>query len=161
MVQTKTAKNAGRRVNGKHVKELLAEYKQMRWVHNSDRIGKADSLSVWYGIDELQDFINTARQSGANGIKMYFGVYSKENASDIKYEGRQTIVLVASKTGIQADGSSIEKSVFHGGELVAFNFGRLCPPNCTNTDSETNDSGFDIDNPGILIDRKDGGMIVV
>ncbi len=35
---------------------LIREYKQKRWVTNSERIGKPDSLSAWYSIEEMENF---------------------------------------------------------------------------------------------------------
>lgn len=167
MVLTKTAKKAGKYVNSKHVDSLLSNYKKERWVQNSKHIGKEDSLSVWYSVDELQEFLETAKRNGADGIKMYFGVYKPETAKEERYEERQTIVLVASKNKILDNGAAVDKSIYvnsnKGVEILAYNSGRICPPACggggTGTGTET--TGFDWDNPGILIDRKDEGMIII
>jgi len=167
MLQTKTVKKSGKIVNSKHVESLLSNYKKERWVQNSKAIGKEDSLSVWYSIDELQAFVATAKQNGADGIKMYFGVYDADTANDVKYIGRQTVALVASKTKELETGLTIDKNIYVATdgkpEILAFNAGRVCPPNCTGTGGggTTDNSGFDWDNPGILIDRKEEGMIVI
>ncbi|MFT3935061.1 MAG: hypothetical protein QM726_15650 [Chitinophagaceae bacterium] len=169
MLLTKSVKKAGKRVGTKHVESLLSNYKKERWAQNSKRLGKEDSLSVWYSIEELQSFINTAKANGADGIKMYFGVYDVNTANDVKYIGRQTVVLVASKTKELENGTTIDKSIYVGSEgkpeILAFNVGRVCPPNCTGTGgggtSTEETTGFDWDNPGILIDRKEEGMIVI
>lgn len=166
MLLTKTAirkvKKAGKYVNGKHVDSLLNNYKKERWVQNSRHIGKEDSLSVWYSVEELQEFLETAKQNGADGIKMYFGVYKPDTAKEQLYEDRQTIVMVASKNKVLDNGASVDKSVYintsTGAEILAYNTGRICPPLCGDTGVGT---GFDWDNPGILIDRKDEGMIVI
>lgn len=167
MLLTKTVKKSGKLVNSKHVDSLLSNYKKERWVQNSKHIGKEDSLSVWYSIDELQAFVETAKQNGADGIKMYFGVYTADTAAETRFEERQTIVLVASKTKELENGETVDKSIYITNgtkpEILAFNAGRICPPACngggTGTGTET--TGFDWDNPGILIDRKDEGMIVI
>ena len=57
MVTVKASKKVGRFVNTKHVDSLLKTYKKERWIHNSNRIGKADSLSVWYSVEELKEFL--------------------------------------------------------------------------------------------------------
>jgi len=165
MLLTKTVKKSGKIVNSKHVESLLSNYKKDRWVNNSKHIGKEDSLSVWYSIDELQAFVETAKQNGADGIKMYFGVYDANTANDVKYIGRQTVALVASKTKELENGLTIDKNIYVGNdgkpEILAFNAGRVCPPNCTGGGSTDTSTGFDWDNPGILIDRKEEGMIVI
>ncbi|MEP6748708.1 MAG: hypothetical protein ABJB86_13340 [Bacteroidota bacterium] len=170
MLLTKTtiraAKKAGKYVNSKHVESLLNNYKKERWVQNSKHIGKEDSLSVWYSVEELQEFLQTAKQNGADGIKMYFGVYKAETAREERFEERQTIVMVASKTKDLENGGTMDKSIHintgKGVEILAYNSGRICPPACTGpgTGNDTI-TGFDWDNPGILIDRKDEGMIII
>jgi hypothetical protein len=164
MLLTKASKKAGKYVNSKHVDSLLNNYKRERWVQNSKHIGKEDSLSVWYSIEELQEFIANAKQNGADGIKMYFGVYKPDTAVDERYEDRQTIVMVASKTKILEDGTSADKSIYINAnnkpEILAYNAGRVCPPACGDGTGTGGGTGYDLDGIGILIDRKDEGMIV-
>jgi hypothetical protein len=165
MLLTKTVKKSGQFVNSKHVDSLISNYKKERWIQNSRHIGKEDSLSVWYSIEELQEFIETARQNGADGIKMYFGVYKADTAKEERFEERQTIVLVASKTKELENGATVDKSIYTvtagKPEILAFNVGRVCPPACAGGGTGGTDTGFDWDNPGILIDRKDEGMIII
>src|SRR5215213_9377009 len=94
--QKKTLK-VGKYVNTAHVDSVIRAYKKERWVHNSDRIGKEDSLSAWYSVEELEAFIATAKQHGADGIKIYFAAYPEEFAEVPEYAGRQTLVLVGTK----------------------------------------------------------------
>jgi len=163
MLLTKAVKTAGKYVNSKHVDSLLTNYKKERWVQNSKHIGKEDSLSVWYSVEELQEFLDTAKANGADGIKMYFGVYKADTAKDQGYEDRQTIVMVASKNKINSNGRGVDKSIYittgNDTRILAYNAGRICPPYCgTDTDTEN----ADWDNLGIiLIDKKDEGMIIV
>ena len=131
---TKTNYKAGQLVDGKHVDNLLSTYKKERWVHNNKRLGKADSLSVWYGINELGEFMQVARENGADGIRMYFGVYPESFDKKPEYRGRQTIVMVATKTKRNEDGVLVSKHLYYqtekGTELLAFNIGSPCPPDC-------------------------------
>jgi hypothetical protein len=162
----RTAKKAGKFVNSKHVDSLLNNYKKERWVQNSKHIGKEDSLSVWHSVEELQEFLETAKQNGADGVKMYFGVYKADTAKEVRYEERQTIVMVASKNKVLENGASVDKSLYintdKGPEILAYNAGRICPPTCGDgTGTGTGTNGFDWDNMGILIDRQDEGMIVI
>lgn len=164
LVATKT-KKAGKYVNSKHVDSLLSNYKKERWVQNSKHIGKEDSLSVWYSLEELQEFLETAKKNGADGIKMYFGIYKADTTRNADFEERQTIVMVATKTKMIETGATIDKNIHlntaQGPEILAYNQGRICPPACTGTPPGTGNNGFDWDNMGILIDRKDEGMIVI
>ncbi len=153
-------KKAGKYVDTKHVDSLLRTYKKERWIHNSKRIGKADSLSVWYSIEELQEFIATAQKNGADGIKMYFGTYSEESTKDELHEDRQTIVLVATKNKLTGEGKPFDKSIHinteKGSEILAYNVGRLCPPYCGGVGES-----IDWDNIGVaLIDNSDGIVVV-
>src|SRR3981189_3992958 len=141
MLLTKTVKKAGKYVNSKHVDSLLRNYKKERWVQNSKHIGKEDSLSVWYSLEELQEFLETAKENGADGIKMYFGVYKADTAKDQGYEDRQTIVMVASKNKINSNGRGEDKSIYittgNDSRILAYNAGRICPPYCgTGTEIE-------------------------
>jgi hypothetical protein len=160
MLTIKKSKKAGKYVDTKHVDSLLSTYKKERWIHNSKRIGKEDSLSVWYSIEELQEFIATAQKNGADGIKMYFGTYSKEAAKDEIYEDRQTIVLVATKNKLTENGNAVDKSIHinteNGSQILAYNMGRICPPLCGGSGES-----IDWDNLGItLIDNSEGIVVI-
>jgi len=131
-VQSK-ASSTGKFVDTKHVETLKANYKAERWQQNSRRIGKEDSLSVWYSIEELEGFIAAARHQGGDGVRMYFGAYSADNAAQPMYAGRQTIVMVATKMK-DNDGMQVHKDIFvrtgSDTNILAYNLGRLCPPFC-------------------------------
>jgi hypothetical protein len=106
---TKTQKKSlkvGKPVGTNHVNTVVRNYKKERWVHNSRRLGKEDSLSVWYSIEELEEFIGIAKNHGADGIKLYFGAYDENYKDEPLYAGRQTVVLVATKHKITEAGES-------------------------------------------------------
>jgi hypothetical protein len=131
---TKTKKTtAGKLAGNEHVEELISGYKKERWVFNSDRISKADSLSTWYGLDELSSFIDLARENQADGIKMYYGVYPANYAKTPEYAGRQTVVLVATKKK-ETEFGIMNKHIYRNrngqSQILAFNYGDLCPPIC-------------------------------
>ena len=76
MLETqKKSVKVGKRVNTDHVNAAIRNYKQERWVHNSKRLGKEDSLSVWYSLEELEEFLATSKAHGGDGIRLYFGAY--------------------------------------------------------------------------------------
>ena len=76
-IEKKSVK-AGKLVNTKHVDTVIKNYKQERWVHNSKRLGKEDSLSVWYSLEELEEFMELIKTHGGDGVRLYFGAYDKE-----------------------------------------------------------------------------------
>src|SRR5262249_14967908 len=133
----------------------IKNYKQERWVHNSKRIGKEDSLSVWYSLEELEEFLAKAKDHGADGIRLYFGVYSENFKERPVCSGRQTVVFVATK---QKDCSKqgYKKDIYIAKEkentIFAYNVATPCPPYCPNNDGE---------NIGVtIVDRGEDGLIV-
>ncbi len=129
----KKSLSVGKYVNTEHVDTVIRTYKKERWVHNSKRIGKEDSLSSWYSVEELEGFIDTIKQHGADGIKFYFAAYPENNAPKPEYAGRQTIVLVATKSKENGNGVT-NKDIYitkNGStDILAYNAGSLCPPFC-------------------------------
>ena len=85
--QKKTLK-AGKLVDTGHVNTLIRNYKRERWVHNSKRIGKEDSLSVWYSIEELE----TERSSV--GITKGILVQASNNFEDILFLYCARLIMV-------------------------------------------------------------------
>lgn len=164
-----TAKKAatGELVNTQHVDMLIGNYKKERWVANSKKIGKGDSLSVWYGLNELQDFINKAREYGADGIRMYFGVYPNQYQKNPAVSNQQTLVLVATKTKSNAAGGRVNKHIYYqteaGMEVLAFNMGSICPPFCGDpVGTEWDPSIIVGEGLGLsLLDDEEGNVLVV
>jgi len=58
----------GKYVGKEHVDTVIRTYKQERWIYNTERLGKEDSLSVWYSAEELEAFIQKIKASGGNGV---------------------------------------------------------------------------------------------
>jgi hypothetical protein len=159
----KKSLSVGKRVNTTHVDQVIRNYKQERWVHNSERIGKEDSLSAWWSIEELEQFIEEAKMHGADGMKFYFAAYDAETASQPEYEGRQTLVMVGTKQKENVDGSTRNRDIYvqtdKGTNILAYNAGRLCPPNCGTAKPTDNIDDYEI---GIsIIDRGDKGVVVI
>jgi len=149
----KKSLRVGKLVNSEHVDAVIRNYKKERWVHNSRRLGKEDSLSVWYSIGELEEFLAKARQHGGDGIRLYFGAYDQDHAPRPQYEGRQTIVLVATKQK-ESGGVFVNKDLHvnndQGHTILAYNVGGLCPPFCSSGD------GIGIS----IIDKGSDGVVV-
>lgn len=152
--QTKSIK-AGKLVNTEHVNNIISNYKKERWVQNSRHIGKEDSLSVWYSVEELEEFLEKVKEYGGDGIKMYFGAYDKEHAPKPLYADRQTIVLVATKTKETAEGQ-VNKDLYISEEerttILAYNVGNICPPFC-----QQNGEGIGI----TIVDKGNEGIVIV
>jgi hypothetical protein len=154
----KKSLRVGKQVSTNHVNTVIRNYKKERWVHNSNRLGKEDSLSVWYSIEELEEFIAKSKDHGADGIKLYFGAYDKDYDEQPLFAGRQTIALVATKHKITEAGGS-NKDIYiqtdKGSSILAWNAGSVCPPFCGSRD------GFDFGDIGItILDKGDEGMII-
>ena len=129
----KKSVNAGKFVSKQEVDTLVTSYKQERWAANSDRLGKADSLSVWFTVEEVEAFLATVKSNGGNGVRFHFGVFNAENATETEFEGRQTLVMIGNRS---SDGSySTSKELYSNRngktEVVAYAGGVLCPPFCS------------------------------
>jgi hypothetical protein len=163
----KKSLKVGKYVNTEHVNTVISNYKRERWVHNSQRIGKEDSMSAWYSVEELEEFIEKIKEHGANGIRFYFAAYSPDYADVPAYADRQTIVMVGSKAK-RTEAGIVNKDVYinteEGSTILAYNSGAICPPfNCPGGKSGSGTVDGD-DWGGIgttLIDCGDQGMVIV
>jgi len=155
----KKALKAGMYVDNAHVDSVIRTYKQERWVYNTERIGKEDSLSTWYSIEELEEFMETAKKNGADGVKIYFAAYPKDFPKQPEYAERQTVVLVATKQKQSLEGVQ-NKDVYVDGQagpqILAYNAGQICPPWCGGKGVGPDD-GIGI----AIVDRKDKGLSVI
>ena len=153
-IEKKSVK-AGKFVNTAHVDTVIKNYKQERWVHNSKRLGKEDSLSVWFSLQDMEEFIAKLKDHGGDGVRFYFGAYDKDFAEKPVYAGRQTVVMVATRQKATVNGEVNKDIYIHsekGTSILAYNVGHLCPPFCNNDDF----GGVGI----TIVDKGDEGMIV-
>ena len=157
--------NVGKYVDNQHVDTVIRTYKQERWVHNSDRIGKEDSLSAWYSVEEIENFLEVAKQHGADGLKIYFAAYPEDFTEVPEYAGRQTVVLVGTKRKLSSIGTDVDKDIYvnseKGSQILAYNMSRICPPFCggSKDDGTLPDFGEGL---GItIVDRKDQGLVII
>ena len=155
-VQKKSVR-VGKFVNTEHVDTIIRNYKQERWVHNSKRLGKEDSLSVWYSVEELEGFLENVKEHGGDGIRMYFGAYGPQYTEHPLYAGRQTVVLVATKEKETAQGEA-NKDLYitteNGTSILAYNVGKLCPPFCIEHGGGYEEIGITI------VDKGEDGLVV-
>lgn len=152
----------GKFVNTAHVDNVIRNYKKERWIQNSDRIGKEDSLSAWWSIEEMEDFIEQAKMHGADGLKFYFGAYGEDHKENPEYAGRQTLVMVGTReaqTALGVKNKDIYVQTDNGTNILAYNRGVLCPPDCGPRPETIPGEGENI--LGLtIIDRGEKGMLV-
>lgn len=157
---TVQSRKAGALVDTHHVDTLIRNYKQERWLQNSRHIGKEDSMSIWYSLEELEAFLRKAKSAGADGIRMYFGVYDKEIAKEELYEDRQTIVLVATQAKETPNGV-MDKNLYvntpDGNSILAYNVGRPCPPFCKPGIGDADSDGLGI----TIVDKGNDGIVML
>lgn len=151
----KTPVKVGKFVSTEHVETVRRNYKEQRWIQNSKRIGKLDSLSVWFSLADIEDFLEKLKEHGGDGVRFYFGAYNSEYAEKPLYAGRQTIVMVATRQKETLNGE-VNKDIYittgNGSNILAYNVGRPCPPLCQGGDDTIDISIVDktIDN-GIIL----------
>jgi len=159
VVIEKKSLKVGKFVNTEHVNTGIKNYKQERWVNNSKHIGKEDSLSAWLSIEEMEEFIERAKDHGGDGIRVYFAAYPNDYSEQPLYAGRQTIVLVGTKHRENEKGLAANKDIYvsnrEGTEILAYNNVAICPPFC-------NPKGIDGSDVGItIVDKGEDGFAVV
>lgn len=164
-IQKKSLK-VGRYVDTNHVDTVIRNYKRERWVQNSEHIGKEDSLSVWYSVEELEEFLQKIKTHGGDGVRMYFGAYSEDFATKPEYGSRQTIVMVATRSKENEAGVANKDLYVNPGQILAYNLGGICPPSCNNGTKPTGPGGDgDGDDWGgigvTIVDRGPKGMTIV
>ena len=102
------------------VENLISNYKQQRWAGNSEKIGRTDTLNIWWTIDELENFLAVAKENQADGVKFCFGVYDTEKGK----AGQQTIAMVATQE-VETESGVAHKNVYkqtpYGKNIVAYN----------------------------------------
>jgi hypothetical protein len=158
ITKEKKSVKVGKYVNTEFVNTVLREYKKERWVHNSERIGKEDSLSAWFSAEDVEGFLSNMKQYGADGVKFYFMAYPSDFAEVPEYAGRQSLVMVATKSRVSATGEIQNKDVYittkqGTNTILSFNMANICPPKCGSF------GGGDI---GItIIDKGDKGLEIV
>ena len=154
--------SVGKYVSTQHVDTVIRNYKQERWIQNSEKIGKEDSLSGWWSIEEMEEFLEKAKMYGGDGIKFYFGAYSHDYAEKPEYAGRQTLVMVATKQKDGAAGTTLNKDIYitegNNTNILAYNMAKLCPPACGKS------TGTDVESPEIgvtIVDNGENGFMVI
>jgi hypothetical protein len=160
ITKEKISVKAGQYVSTEYVDAVVREYKKTRWVQNSERIDKPDTLSVWFSLEDIEGFVNNAKAHGGDGIKFYFAAYPKAYAPKPEHEGRQSVVLVATKSKETETGSIANKDLYITRQgkstVMAFNKGIIYPPGA-NVPSEGGMGDLGI----TIVDKGEKGMELI
>lgn len=160
----KNSVNVGEALGADHLDTLIRTYKQQKWVHNSERLGKEDSLSVWFDIDGLEAFIKQVKEEGGNGVRMFFGAYP-ENYEQELLAGRQTLCMVATK---EKNGKN--KLVYANDDagnttVLSWGNGAPCPPFCDKPKGDPDpDGNIWINDRAVgitIVDKGEDGIVIV
>ncbi|MBS1661280.1 MAG: hypothetical protein JST68_09545 [Bacteroidetes bacterium] len=123
----KKSVNVGNYISKNEMDTLTTAYKQQRWADNSSRLGRADSMSVWLTVEELEGFLDRVKENGGNGVRLHFAVHT-EGYHIPEQVGMQTVVMVANRS---KDGSlENAKQILTSGEVIAYLPAPICPPMC-------------------------------
>ncbi len=152
---------AGKDVKTVEADTLIREYKQKRWVPNSDRISKPDSLSAWYSIEDMENFLALAKSHGGDGIKFYYGAFPEDYSAKPEYAGRQTLVMVGTRSKLTEMGGIANKDIYYSNNgrlkvLSGLGGPLICPPSC-NPPSEGGMGDLGI----AIVDKGENGMEIV
>src|SRR6202165_1634041 len=109
----KKSLSVGKYANKNQVDTFIRTYKKERWAQNSEHIGRADAMSGWYTLEELESFIENVKMHGGNGIRLHFGVFPEGYQNDPELAGRQTVVLVGTRS---SDGTYHTSKELHIGD---------------------------------------------
>jgi hypothetical protein len=156
-ISVKTVSNA----SAGQTADLIREYKKNRWSPNSDRIGKPDSLSAWYSIEDMENFLAFVKSKGGDGIRFYYGAYPEDYAAKPEYAGRQTLASVGTRSKITETGAIANKDIYYPQNgrlriLSGVNPPCLCPPYCPPpSEGGMGDLGI------TLIDNGEKGMEII
>jgi len=138
--------------NAIDVENFIREYKQKRWVQNSERIGKPDSLSASYTVEELEKFLAEVKAHRGDGVRFYYGAFPEDYDVHPEYAGRQMLVMVGTKSRIMDNGCIAEKNIYtyKNRRVEILNSGnpKYCPPFCPSPDGGMGDLGIGIVDKG-------------
>jgi len=161
ITQQKNSVKARSNASSGEVANFIREYKKTRWSPNSERIGKPDSLSAWYSIEDMENFLNLVKARGGDGIRFYYGAYPEDYAAKPEYAGRQTLAPVGTRSKITETGTIANKDIYYPQNgrlriLSGTNPGQVCPPACPPpSEGGMGDLGITI------VDKGDKGMIII
>ena len=154
----KKSVRAGKFLNNQQVASFLGEYKQNRWVANSDKLGKEDALTAWCSVEELETLLEKVKMYGGNGVRICFAAYAENHTEQPELAGRQTVVMVGTRSSKEG-GSNKDLYISEGknAKILAFGDMPICPPLC----GDPSGKGFGVTGFASLVDRGDKGLAIV
>jgi len=78
-------------IDKEEVNKRVTNYLKEKHPAQSAAIGREDSKSAWYSLDQFEELMREMYYLNADGLRIYFGAYDKE---DKNYPGMLTVVLV-------------------------------------------------------------------
>jgi hypothetical protein len=163
ITQQKISVKTGSNDSGGQTADLIREYKKTRWSPNSERIGKSDSLSAWYSIEDMENFLSLVKSKGGDGIRFYYGAYPEVYPAKPEYAGRQTLAPVGTRSKITETGVVANKDIYYPQNdrlrILSGNMPggpTICPPNCPPpSEGGMGDLGITI------VDKGEKGMMII
>jgi hypothetical protein len=152
----KKSVNAGKFLSNEHVTTLLSTYKQNRWVDNSEKLGKEDSLTAHVSIEELEVLIERIKLQGGDGVRLHFAAYPDDYAPVPEFAGRQTVIMVGTRKNNEGANKEIYLSEGKEARVLAYGDMPLCPPFCNSGVGGSRRPATTTN----LVDRGDKGMVV-
>jgi hypothetical protein len=147
----KKSLQTGKYVDTQYVDTMIRTYKKERWIHNSEHIGKEDSLTAWVNLEELEEFVANIKTRGGNGIRICFGAHPEEFENN-DLAGRQTVVMVATRGTDSQANKDMYVSTDGKANILAYGWFPVCPPLC----------GGGFTTPGTtIIDNGENGLSIV
>jgi hypothetical protein len=151
----KKSVNAGKFLANDQVSTMLSTYKQNRWVDNSEKIGKEDSLTVSVSIEELEMVIERIKLHGGDGVRFHFAAYPDNYTPQPESSNHQTIIMIGTRKAADGANKEIYMSEGQDARILAYGDMPFCPPYCGSgvgrTSRPTTTS---------LVDRGEKGMVV-
>ena len=148
----KKSVNAGKFLSNDQVSTMLSTYKQNRWVDNSEKIGKEDSLTASVSIEELEMLIERIKLHGGDGVRFHFAAYPDEYTPQPESSSHQTIIMIGTRQTTDGANKEIYMSEGKDARILAYGDMPFCPPYCG--------SGVGKRATSSLVDRGDKGMVL-
>jgi hypothetical protein len=141
MTEPRTAKALpGIFIFKEEVNQRVKNYLQTKHTLLTSAIGKDDTKSAWYSLEQFEELMREMYYLNADGLRIYFGAYS---ADDEEYPNQLTVIFVPthlSDTGSHTDIIIDDEQNFMQRTMVPATLKNLdtiglCPPSCSDQDT--------------------------
>ncbi|HAA13118.1 MAG TPA: hypothetical protein DCE41_16070 [Cytophagales bacterium] len=124
-------------IGEENTQKMIERFKKEKAPVLAEHLGKPDSESVWFSRDHIADWLKEIDHAGGNGLRINFGVYGPEDATEAyPVEGQTCLVIhiTRGQNGKEKDNVILEDEPdFQERSKIkrkGFNMGSLCPPRC-------------------------------